>query len=618
MAPKHVDPRKVKYFEDRAAFLLHKCKPEEKADFVLQTFNEISKDGWSVCTNGKVATNVEKMMPFATAEATGCIIKAFSKEMDSVFNTKFAHHVLHAAIRHCANNPELRQDELISSCISDYLDFMWENYPTFLQHPHGAPALRIYIQLLSGVMITKSTHTGLYEVDKVTLTEPLDPSYTNRITDFANKFLLSDQFNAFVVDAITSPFLQTLLIICWKCLEADFGSICSHILRKSNLLKPNDTGDTLNLHGQHQIQLPMGFSNPVAVFFLETLISVLPGKLLQKLIRKNLLTYTISKEDGEVEVPLASALSGHGNACRVLRAAVRAVKRIDDIQAILSALEKPGPSGDAGLLEALNSGQHYLLTVLATASRKQNSEAVQFTFEKMILETFGYPLKAKKTDDQLIKSIVRLKRRDTASPEVEGEEVGTTSADAHKTSCNLAGCLLAEEMLTFTYHRPTRLAASLACLAGPDMFAWARHQMLHRVLEAALLSPSVPAERKVRIFSTLKPQLGPLAMDASGSRVVEAVWRATDSFLPETTGRSTKEEIAETLAPLAERLASSKFGRFVEHLVASSTYRTNRERWRQAKLGVASANKKGQSAFGKRPPSKPLQRQQGPTKRQKR
>ncbi|VDD77430.1 unnamed protein product [Mesocestoides corti] len=555
------------------------------------------------------------MMPFATAEATGCIIKAFSKEMDSVFNTKFAHHVLHAAIRHCANNPELRQDELISSCISDYLDFMWENYPTFLQHPHGAPALRIYIQLLSGVMITKSTHTGLYEVDKVTLTEPLDPSYTNRITDFANKFLLSDQFNA------SDPV----------------GSLIHTII---------------------PARLPMGFSNPVAVFFLETLISVLPGKLLQKLIRKNLLTYTISKEDGEVEVPLASALSGHGNACRVLRAAVRAVKRIDDIQAILSALEKPGPSGDAGLLEALNSGQHYLLTVLATASRKQNSEAVQFTFEKMILETFGYPLKAKKTDDQLIKSIVRLKRRDTASPEVEGEEVGTTSADAHKTSCNLAGCLLAEEMLTFTYHRPTRLAASLACLAGPDMFAWARHQMLHRVLEAALLSPSVPAERKVRIFSTLKasfswpvlaiafdssftqtalsgssqradvrldvegrhvlPQLGPLAMDASGSRVVEAVWRATDSFLPETTGRSTKEEIAETLAPLAERLASSKFGRFVEHLVASSTYRTNRERWRQAKLGVASANKKGQSAFGKRPPSKPLQRQQGPTKRQKR
>ncbi len=30
MAPRHVDPSKVKYFEDRAEFLLRKCKKEDK------------------------------------------------------------------------------------------------------------------------------------------------------------------------------------------------------------------------------------------------------------------------------------------------------------------------------------------------------------------------------------------------------------------------------------------------------------------------------------------------------------------------------------------------------------------------------------------------------------
>ncbi len=163
---------------------------------MLTTFLEVNKDGWPVCTNGRIATNLEKMMPFANAEATGCIMKAFIKEMDSVFNTKFAHHVLHAALRHCTVNPELKKDELIASCISDYLDYMWEKYPTFLQDPHGAPALRVYLQLLSGVTITKSGHTGLYEVDKVTLNDPLDTSYADRITDFTNKFLLSDEFNS--------------------------------------------------------------------------------------------------------------------------------------------------------------------------------------------------------------------------------------------------------------------------------------------------------------------------------------------------------------------------------------------------------------------------------------
>ncbi len=126
----------------------------------------------------------------------------------------------------------------------------------------------------------------------------------------------------------------------------------------------------------------MGFTNPVAVFFLETLISILPGTSLQKFIKKNLLTYKAGEGDDE-EVSLASALAGHGNACRVLRAAIQAIKKGADLQAILDALEKPGPGEEPGLQHALASGQHYLLTSLAKACKAQNSEAIQFSFEKV-------------------------------------------------------------------------------------------------------------------------------------------------------------------------------------------------------------------------------------------
>lgn len=220
---------------------------------MLQTFIELSKDGWSVCTNGRVATSVEKMIPFASAEATGCLLKAFTKELEPLFSTKFAHHVLHAAIRHCASYPDLRQDELISSCIADYLDFMWENYASFLHQPHASPALRVYLQLLSGVNIPKSPHTGLYEVDKVTLADPLDVNYLDRITDLANQFLLSKSFNAFVVDPMSGAFLQTLIIVCWKRLEKDFEAICSNILRKSQLLKISDDEEFLKLNEERGI-----------------------------------------------------------------------------------------------------------------------------------------------------------------------------------------------------------------------------------------------------------------------------------------------------------------------------------------------------------------------------
>ncbi|VDK38978.1 unnamed protein product [Taenia asiatica] len=593
MAHKHTDFRKARYFEDRAEFLLRKCRPEDKTDFVLQTFIELSKDGWSVCTNGRVATSLEKIIPFASAEAAGCLLKALTKELGPIFSTKFAHHVLHAALRHCASHPDLRQDELISSCITDYLDFMWDNYATFLHQPHASPALRVYLQLLSGVNIPKSPHTGLYEVDKVTLTDPLDPTYVDRITDLANQFLLSDSFTAFVVDPMSGAFLQTLIIVCWKRLEEDFEAICSNILRKSQLLKTSDDAEVLKLDEERGIRLPMGFSHPVAVFFMETLISLLPGPLLRKFLKNHLLNMPSSLECSTTRVSVASTLAGHGNACRVLRATIRAVKRASDLEEIMSALQLPGVGETrTGLRVALDSGQHYLLIALAEACHRcsgSRAEVVQATCEKVggsnwhiiilpvvkiLLEAFGYGSKMK-SNDQLIKSIVCLKRQ------------------LELTECKLAGCLLAEEVLGFTHHRPTRLAVSLASLPATEMVAWARNHMLHRVIESALLSPSVSEQRKLQIFACLKSQLGTLAMDQSGSRVVEALWRSSEASASKSSmGKmlSLREEIARCLAPLADRLANAKFGRFVENLVGSAIYHTNPQRWRQVKLAGASVD----------------------------
>ncbi|KAL5111486.1 Nucleolar protein 9 [Taenia crassiceps] len=630
MAHKRSDPRKVRYFEDRAEFLLRKCRPEDKNDFVLQTFIELSKDGWSLCTIGRVATSVEKMIPFASAEATGCLLKAFTKDLEPLFSTKFAHHVLHAALRHCVSHPDLRQDELISSCITDYLDFMWDNYAIFLHQSHASPALRVYLQLLSGVDIPKSPHTGLYEVDKVTLTDPLDPIYLDRITDLANQLLLSESFNAFVVDPMSGAFLQTLIIVCWKRLERDFEAICSNILRKSHLLKTSDDAEVLKLDEEREIRIPMGFSHPVAVFFTETIISLLPGPLLRKFLKNHLLNTPSSSGCGITRVSVVSALAGHENACRVLRATIRAVRRASDLEEIMSALQLPGV-GEAGtgLRVALDSGQHYLLIALAEACHRcsgSRAEIIQAKCEKILLEAFGYGPKMK-SDDQLIKSIVRLERHLEREPisGVEEEEKKPPVAE-----CKLAGCLLAEEVLGFTYHRPTRLAASLASLPASEMVAWARNHMLHRVVESALLSPSVPEQRKLQIFACLKPQLGALAMDQSGSRVVEALWRSSEAPTSKSSmGKeilSLREEIARCLAPLADRLAGAKFGRFVENLVGSAVYRTNPQRWRRVKLAGASVNasktnenaKKGMKGSVKRPQSQPdLQKCKHLAKKQK-
>ncbi|VDL99055.1 unnamed protein product [Schistocephalus solidus] len=587
-----VDPKTVRYFESRADIFLKKCSVEEREDFILNTFAEVNREGWFVCTNAKICSSLEKLMPHANVTAIGIILKAFSKDLDSVFNTKFAHHVLHAALQRCTE-AEVRNDELVSAYLTDYLDHMWENYPIYMHQPHSAPTLRIYLQLMTGVRFSKSKHTST-------------------LTSFPFTFSFS---------------------------------------------------------------LPIGFSNPVAVFFMELIIHLLSGKLFLKFIRKNLLAVEFpvsSTEEGSTPQSrsLVSVLAGHSVACRILRAVVLSFKKSPDLEAFIKALTLPGSNGVSGLRQALDCGQHYLLTALSAACLRLPTEQVQFAFEKVdffnysmptsssnrtkpnnpnsfltslfksVLEAFGYTLKVKQHDSRFVRSLVSLRSledleksagqdnavtcpKNTTSGvdgNVDGDEEETVEEN-HQVmtesseylpfkpqrplqlegtglkALNLTGCLLAEDMLMFALRKPIRLASSLVALSPQEFYAWSRHYMLHRVIETALTSPAVPVERKRQIYTILLPQLTILAFDVCGSRVVEAVWRASADF-PDT--RAVREEMAKTCSQCCDRLSTSKYGRFVEKLVSSRAYLDNPVRWRATKLPAEQKKAVSNSAQKKR------------------
>lgn len=142
-------------------------------------------------------------------------------------------------------------------------------------------------------------------------------------------------------------------------------------------------------------RLPIGFSDQIAIFFVEVLIAVLSGKYLQKFMQKNLLNVFQLEKSGEDQQggdagieqrSLVSALAGHPVACRALRAAALAVTKAKDMESLLEALSLPGgPDGQPGLRRALEAGQHYLFTTLSAACRKQSSEKIQVIFEKVYI-----------------------------------------------------------------------------------------------------------------------------------------------------------------------------------------------------------------------------------------
>lgn len=96
-------------------------------------------------------------------------------------------------------------------------------------------------------------------------------------------------------------------------------------------------------------------------------------------------------------------------------------------------------------------------------------------------------------------------------------------------------------------------------------------------------------------FPNLQPVLKMLATDQSGSRVIEALWRSGDIITSQSSKQqvnvmmSIREELAKALAPASDRIATSKFGRFVENLVGSAAYSKNPKLWREAKLSGSAA-----------------------------
>eukprot|EP00727_Mastigamoeba_balamuthi_P009713 m51a1_g5364 putative nucleolar protein (762) ;mRNA; r:507560-510409 len=122
-------------------------------------------------------------------------------------------------------------------------------------------------------------------------------------------------------------------------------------------------------------------------------------------------------------------------------------------------------------------------------------------------------------------------------------------------------------------------AVSLAALA-PDVFcAVACDAAGSRALEAALASPSMPADVRQSVVRRLKGRYARMAADKYGSHCAECCYKCADL--------AGREAIAAELAEAEEALAQDPHGRFVLRACKVSLYRQKRDAWRASAGGAA-------------------------------
>ncbi|TGZ62783.1 hypothetical protein CRM22_007249 [Opisthorchis felineus] len=567
---------------EKRAFYLHRAdnwsslrNENEKKSFIFETFIHLKSDGLAAVTCGqRVCRFFEELIPHADVDSLILLLKVFSKNWGHVIRSAYSHHLLYKTILRCCTDPSC-SDPVIADFLHCFLQHIAKHIDEYLEHPHGHHSLRLYLQVAAGVNVPKDAVANTY-VATAGLFQPLDENYTVTLTNLVTRFLLASDVHMYSRHSQLCPFLQILVIVAATRELKPLMDNLKTVMKFAGLFEKSGSNT-----------LPDGFTHQTLSYLTETLISVMRGKQFARFLQKHVLHSENEEQEvnGEVRsTPPIRLMISHPTASRIVRAIIRRLTKLQDMEAIFDALTCVAGQGQStsGLEDAISSGQHAVVNDLATACLQETFATMQRRFLKMLYKAFGHSGKkplANAGEDSLIRCVVGLRKPD-GLPFVhpKGDSHASSDGDDLVEPVTLPGSLLAQTLFRFEVGHPTVLAASLCTQSNERLWAWAKHPMLSRIIEALLNSPSVSLNRKSYLISVFEPALFTLACTRFGSRVVESLWKATEQ-LEDT--ESVKERLAGVLAKHRHKLNNDQYGHFVHYKLQLNQFAESRELWRR-------------------------------------
>ncbi|CAH8857554.1 unnamed protein product [Trichobilharzia szidati] len=383
-----VERSTVQYYINRMNSLYSIKNPEERHTFVLNTFLSFQKDTWQVALSPQVCRCLEQLLSFASVDSVTVVLKTLSKSWDEVINSKFAYHLLHKALIKCLT-PEYHADELISSYVESFCTHMKENLSTYVEQPHTTHTCRIYPQILAGVLLEKDSTSNTYKSTATQQFTPYDENYAQTLTDLCEEYLFTKALKGHVKHEFLCPFTQVLLLIASVRLPELLKKKYKKLMKYTGLYSA-DAGKK----SVAKTKYPNAYSHPVAVYFSELLIGVMPGSHFADFLNNRILTESASPTGDGVanSESFANLLMSHPTGSCVLRAVIRRLAKSADIKNFLTVIQSC-KSTEWGLRGALSHGQYNVLTELADLCSRHPSDEIQRIFLQMLPPVFGFTKK---------------------------------------------------------------------------------------------------------------------------------------------------------------------------------------------------------------------------------
>ena len=472
---------------------------------------------------------------------------------------------------------ETSQEETSSSMeslILSVFDELWPHLGEYLTHMSASHCLRVLLTILAGEPLPNrktafknskrgSQKTEDTEIGQLSSTAQqvihVPPSFEIALEKLIESVASMDTtyLRDLAMHEIGSPCLQLLLRLELSRLGKQRAKDENSIIRK---LLPDDP---ISEESPSGLFIRALMSNPIGSFLLEEVLQLCPGKMFKGIYRdffKN-----------RLHILLKNEMSGYA----VLKVLERLGK--DDLDEVVRLIIPEIP-------QLVNRGRILIIRTLIErcvyrgvdttplALHLQTAYSGPNGFELTRLLKFGHGDRVPGNKKKAVSS------EDTGSGKPKGREstMGTTSlpySSPMTPSQKLHASQLARTMISIPGILSEMIFGSLIRMGAAIALTMARDSAASQVLQAALVSPNASVIFRRKMIQQFYGHVGELALDPSGSHVIDAVWHGTQGLA------FIRERIAEELAENEAALRQSVAGRAVWRNWRMVLYRKRRSDW---------------------------------------
>ncbi|XP_022082389.1 nucleolar protein 9-like isoform X2 [Acanthaster planci] len=522
----------------------------EQGLFLDNVFNQMETEEVKLCQNQTVSRILEDILLLAQPTHLRRFLTGVLEEFEVVVKDRFAGHVIQRAL---LQTTKFLDDEdegaVLQEKVLSMADLLITNLTTVLMDTYGNHILRTMVQVLGGFKVpdlVARSRLSREQQDKETnreiekLLTKVPERMQQRLKKITNTILSAENFNEYVLHRTSSPVLEVLLLILQQSYPGLCHRLCQAILKKSKVMSKNPS--------QSDQRVPVVLTDNVGSHLFEIVIEVISDESFSEVYSQCFSHHLLG-------------MALHPVANFVLQKLIKRAAKEEEFSEIFDKL--------LANIEAI-LGVNHMGVVLRLAEACIHHPAKQSDFLKGLLSAFNCwePRKRQATCVLLIAGMVTHEVFFSESKEDQEQDKATKPG---LSEVNLHGSLLLQQLLKFSHCGP--IIAGFMALQDADLIAMACSPSGSYLLEAFMTSSMVSEKKKDRLGAQLKTNCFKIACHKTGSRCVEAIFKAASL--------RTKSTLVQALAEKDKQLQSDHFGKFVHRNCAVGLFKLRQRDWEE-------------------------------------